>query len=262
LNAVTLAFVLSNGGCDTTQDIEDNVSDVRAFVANGGHVKASFGGADGTYVESKCTSASAWAQAIEGFVDATGITDLDFDIEQGPVMTSAVNQRRGQALLVAQQARGIRVSLTLPAGDPSSGLDATSLAVVRGCVDAGVKLSHVNLMTMDYGDSSAPVAPVAIRSLNAVHAQLLQNVPGLASADAWAMLGVTPMIGQNDDTEVFSLADARTLTSFVQANHVGLVAFWSIDRDQVCPHGADYNGCSTVNASSYEFSSIFEAVTK
>jgi chitinase len=262
LNAVTIAFVLSNGGCDTTQDIEDNKSDVDAFIANGGHVKASFGGADGTYVEAKCKTAQTWAQAIEGFVDSTGITDLDFDIEQAPVMTDAVNQMRGQALLLAQQARGIKVSLTIAAGDPSSGLDASNLSVVMGCVNAGVKLSHVNLMTMDYGDSNAPVAPVAISSLNAVHAQLMQNISGLSSSQAWALLGVTPMIGKNDDTEVFSLADALQVTSFVRSNHVGLVAFWSIDRDQVCPSGADYNSCSTVNTSSYQFTSIFEAVTK
>jgi hypothetical protein len=76
------------------------------------------------------------------------------------------------------------------------------------------------------------------------------------------MLGVTPMIGQNDDTEVFSLADAQQLAAFVQANHVGLLAFWSIDRDQVCPSGADYNSCSTVDTSNYQFNSIFAAVTK
>jgi chitinase len=261
LKAVTIAFVLSNGGCDTTTDVEDHQSDVNAFIANGGHVKASFGGADGTYVESKCTTAASWAKAIESFVDATGITDLDFDIEQSPVMTDAVNQMRGQALRLAQQARNIKVSLTIAAGDPSSGLDSSNLSVVMGCVNAGVQLSHVNLMTMDYGNSSAPVAPVAISSLNAVHGQLTQNISGLSSSAAWAMLGVTPMIGRNDDTEVFSLADAQQLTSFVRSNHVGLVAFWSIDRDQVCPSGADYNSCSTVNSSNFQFSSIFQAVT-
>ncbi len=80
LNEVTIAFVLSNGGCDTTQDIEQNMSDVQAFLAGGGHLKASFGGADGDYVESKCSDANSLATAIEGFVTATGITDLDFDI--------------------------------------------------------------------------------------------------------------------------------------------------------------------------------------
>ena len=90
----------------------------------------------------------------------------------------------------------------------------------------------------------------------------MKNISGLSSSAAWALLGVTPMIGRNDDTEVFSLADAKQLAAFVQTNHVGLVAFWSIDRDQVCPSGVDYNGCSTVDTASFQFSSIFEAVTK
>ena len=44
-------------------------------------------------------------------------------------------------------------------------------------------------------------------------------------------------------------------------NRLGLVSFWSIDRDQVCPSGADYNSCSTVDASDFEFSGILGAVT-
>ena len=51
----------------------------------------------------------------------------------------------------------------------------------------------------------------------------------------YANIGVTPMIGQNDDpAEVFTEADAHTLVSFAQQNHLGRLAFWSVDRDQAC----------------------------
>ncbi|HEX8791966.1 MAG TPA: glycosyl hydrolase family 18 protein [Polyangiaceae bacterium] len=263
LNEVTIAFVLSNGGCNTTQDIEQNASDVQAFIAAGGHVKASFGGADGTYVESQCASASDLATAIEGFVDATGITDLDFDIEQDPVLTDAVNKMRGQALAMVQQSRHVRVAFTLAANPPPGGLTSQGLSVVSNAVSAGVQVWHVNLMTMDYGDSYAgqPLAPVAEGSLTAANAQLVQAIPGLDTASAWRMLGVIPMIGKNDDTEVFSLQDATDLTAFAKQNGLGLVSFWSIDRDQVCPSGADYNSCSTVDTSNFQFDAIFRGVT-
>ncbi len=268
LKEVTIAFVLSNGGCNTTQDIEQNASDVKAFIAAGGHVKASFGGADGTYIDAKCTTAAAWATALEDFVDSTGITDLDFDIEQDPVLTDSVNQMRGQALKLAQDAKGIQVAFTLAANPHTSssegGLTSQGISVVSSAISAGVKVSHVNLMTMDYGDSFAgkPLAPVAIGSLTDANAQLLKAVPGLTKAQAWAMLGVIPMIGKNDDSEVFSLADAKTLAAFAETNALGLVSFWSIDRDQVCPKGGDFNSCSTVDTSNFAFNAILSATAE
>lgn len=262
LNEVTIAFVLSNGGCNTTQDIEQNMSDVSAFLAAGGHLKASFGGADGTYVESQCSSASAFASAIEDFVDATGITDLDFDIEQDAVLTDAVNAMRGQALAMAQTARGIKVAFTLAANpSPNGGLTSQGQSVVSHALEAGVTISHVNFMTMDYGDSygGQAMAPVVIGSLNDGHTQLMSLVSGIGSVDAWAMVGVIPMIGKNDDSEVFSLADAMTVTQFAITNRIGLVSFWSIDRDQP---GTDYNSASTVETADFAFDDIFEAVTQ
>lgn len=268
LNEVTLAFVLSGGGCAADQGIEQNLSDVQAFIAAGGHVKASFGGADGTYVESQCSTASAFAKALEDFVDATGIHDLDFDIEQDPVLTDAVNQLRGQGLAMAQASRHIQVAFTLAANPHSSGstggLTSQGLSVVTHAVQAGVTISHVNLMTMDYGDSfgGQPLAPVVIGSLTDGQAQLLSAVPGISDAQAWAMLGVIPMIGKNDDAEVFSLDDAKAVAAFAKQNKLGLVSFWSIDRDQVCPQGADYNTCSTVDPTNFAFHQALSVVTQ
>jgi chitinase len=262
IEEVTLAFVLSGGGCKADQGIEQNIADVKAFVAAGGHVKASFGGADGTYVESQCGTAAELATAIEGFVDATGITDLDFDIEQDPVLTDAVNAKRGAALKIVQDAKHIQVAFTLAANPHQQGggggLTSQGISVVKNAVDAGVKVSHVNLMTMDYGDSFAgsPLAPVAIGSLQDANAELMSIVPGLTAEGAWRMLGVIPMIGKNDDSEVFSLDDAKTLAAFAKQNHLGLVSFWSIDRDQVCPSGADYNTCSTVDSKNFAFDAL------
>jgi chitinase len=268
LKEVTIAFVLSGGGCKADQGVEQQLADVKAFVAAGGHVKASFGGADGTYVESQCSSAAALATALGDFVDATGITDLDFDIEQDPVLTDAVNAMRAQALKSVQDSHHIQVAFTLAANPHSSGspggLTSRGVSVVSHAVAAGVKVSHVNLMTMDYGDSfgGQPLAPVAIGSLTDANAQLVSIVPGLTAAEAWRMIGVIPMIGKNDDAEVFSLADAKTLTTFAKQKQLGLVSFWSIDRDRVCPSGGDFNSCSTVNTKNFEFTSSFMPVTQ
>jgi chitinase len=230
---------------------------VKAFEAAGGHVKASFGGADGDYVESKCSSASALATAITNFVDATGITDLDFDIEQGPMETDSVNAMRGAALATVQSTKGIKVAFTLPTNpSPGGGLTSEGKSIVSHAISAGVTVSHVNFMTMDFGDQfgGSSLAPVVIGALKDGEAQIMSLVPGISSAGAWAMVGATPMIGKNDDSEVFSLADANTLAQFAVANGVGLVAFWSIDRDQP---GSDYNYASTVESTDFAFNTIF-----
>jgi chitinase len=64
------------------------------------------------------------------------------------------------------------------------------------------------------------------------------------------------MIGKNDDAEIFSLDDAKNVAAFAGRNHVGLVSFWSIDRDQP---GTDYNVSSTVQSKPFEFNAIFQA---
>jgi chitinase len=264
---VTLAFVLSDGGCSPTQDIQQNQSDVDAYLAAGGKVKASFGGADGTYLENACGDAASLAQAMGAFVDQTGITDLDFDVEQDGAVTTAVNQRRAQAMKTLQDQKQVRVSFTLPAvpRDPQNnpgGLSSEYVAMLTAVVQAGVTISHVNLMTMDYGgyySDGKAMGDLAVSALTDCKTQLQTIYPGLGDAAAWAMLGATPMIGQNDvSTEVFQLADAQTLTAFAQQNHLGLVSFWAIQRDQ--PGSGDLGLYSDVDGATFDFHDIFKAV--
>jgi hypothetical protein len=261
-SAVTIAFVLSGGGCQVSTDIQNNLADVKAYEAAGGHVKASFGGADGTYLESACSSASALASALEGFVDATGITDLDFDIEQGSATSnSTINAMRASALKTVQSARGIKVAFTLPVNP--DGLDSLGLAVVKSALSAGVTISHVNVMTMDYG-SGTDVGSASLSSADATATQLRSAISGLSTAASYQMVGVTPMIGKNDDSEVFSLDNASTLAAYAKSKGIGLLAFWAIQRDEKCPSSGYGNGdrCSNLDTSTFQFSKIFAAVSK
>jgi chitinase len=74
------------------------------------------------------------------------------------------------------------------------------------------------------------------------------------------MVGVTPMIGQNDDpAEVFTEADAHTLVSFAQQNHLGRLAFWSVDRDQPCAGSASgLPQCTMISQQALDFTKIFD----
>jgi chitinase len=269
LSGVTLAFVLSNGGCAPTQDIQQHMSDVNAYRQSGGKLKASFGGADGTYLENACGDAGSLAQAIGSFVSQTGITDLDFDVEQGGAMTADVNARRAQALKMVQDQKGIKVAFTLAAfprdkWNTPGGVTAPSLEVIKAAVQAGVTISHVNLMTMDYGgyySNGKAMGDLAISALTDAKAQLQSVIPNLGDAAAWKMLGATPMIGQNDvSSEVFTLADAQNLAAFAKQKKLGLVAFWAINRDQ--PGSGSLGLYSGVNGGNFDFHKIFVTVTQ
>ncbi len=250
---VTLAFVLSGGGCSTDDAVTAHIADIQAFAAMGGQVKASFGGALGTYIEAGCGDPDSLAAAIGDFVDKTGINDLDFDIEQNAAY--ALSTLRGQALKKVQNTKGTRISFTLPAGP--NGLVAGGLQVVQGALDAGVQISHVNLMTMNYGQFQGnPLGPIAIQSVEGTKAQLQSMIAGLSDAQAYAMLGATPMIGMNDTGEMFSLDDATLLAKYARDKQLGLVSFWAISRDRVCATGKD--SCSTINGGAYDFHNILK----
>ena len=140
-------------------------------------------------------------------------------------------------------------------GDGQGGLTEQGLGLLRAMLAKGVTLSHVNLMVMDFGSdwASKKMGAVAISSVTDAERQLKAVVPGLSDAQAWAMLGATPMIGKNDDAEIFTLDDASSLAAFARDRKLGLIAFWAINRDQVC---GDFNGCSTVNAAKFDFHRI------
>jgi chitinase len=75
----------------------------------------------------------------------------------------------------------------------------------------------------------------------------LASLYGISTAQAYAMMGPTPIAGQNDDNEVFSTANASTLESFAATNGVGELPFWEVD-------GYD-------KPAGYAYSKIFNAIT-
>jgi len=272
LRAATLAFVTASGGtCATTRAIQNHTSDLAGFRAASGLLKASFGGALGTYIENGCTTTSSLTAAIAAFVDDTGITDLDFDVEQSVATTSTVNSRRAAALAAVQKSKGIKVSFTLQANPASTsgtggGMTSGAVSVVKAALDAGVVISHVNLMTMDYGtsiSSGRKMGEMAISAVNACHKQLRALLPSASDADLYAMIGATPMIGQNDvPSEVFSLDDARTLIAFAKEKRLGLVSFWAIQRDAPCDGAVDLVLCSNAQTANYQFNSVFKTAAE
>ena len=109
--------------------------------------------------------------------------------------------------------------------------------MLENALERGVRIDLVNIMTMDYGDGAAPnpqnyMGEYTIQAAQGLYSQLQVLFPEKTSAECWAMIGVTPMIGQNDvQSEVFNLEDAQQVAAFAAAQGMGLVSMWSANRD-------------------------------
>ena len=115
---------------------------------------------------------------------------------------------------------------------------------------------------MDYGSGAGDLGTVSIGSADATAHQLTQMISGLALSDAYAMVGATPMIGKNDDGNVFSLDNATALATWAKQQKLGLLAFWAIQRDETCAGAVDLDQCSGANTTTFQFANIFEAAAQ
>lgn len=263
LKSFTMAFITASGCKAMWFNAYDPRSawardQVDAIRAGGGDVKISFGGASGIELAQACSTVDSLYAEYAAVVDAYNLTYADFDIEGAATADPASVSLRSQALARLQQTHpNLRISLTLPA--LPEGLTADGLNVVRSARDAGVNLDVVNVMAMDYY-RDMDYGDAAVQAAQSTFAQLKSLYPGRSDAQVWAMVGVTPMLGQNDDGRIYDQADARQLVSFAQQNHPGLLAFWEMTRDRNACTGALYQ-CTNIPQSPYEFSKIFAAYT-
>jgi len=266
-----LAFIVSGGGCTPewggTTAIGDNPVAVQigALRAIGGDVRISFGGEAGDELALTCATAAQLEAAYQQVISVYDVHEVDFDIEGAALANTAANTLRDQALAALQQQDNLQISFTVPV--IPSGLDSGTVAMLAGAVQAGVRISAVDIMTMDYGDGAAPdpggmMGSYAIDAATAADAQVA-SVLGISDDAAWSRIAVTPIIGVNDITdEVFTLANARQLEAFAASKHLAWLSMWSAARDTGCSGGAQMAAqpmCSSIAQSPGAFATALGA---
>jgi hypothetical protein len=260
------SYEINGGSFDMA--LRQQVASVRSL---GGDVMASFGGAAGQELAQVITSVPQLTAAYQTVVTDYNLTHLDFDIEGAAEADDASIDRRSQALAALEQTAAaaghpLQIWYTLPA--LPTGLTADGLYVLQSAMKYGVQLAGVNLMTMDYGESAAPnpsgqMGEYAIQAADSLFGQL-GTLYGTSktSAQLWAMIGITPMIGLNDDTnEVFDEAAAEQVTAFAQQHGMGRISMWSLNRDtQGTTQTYTSDQSSSITQNAFDFSKIFEAI--
>jgi hypothetical protein len=264
LKSFTLAFI-TGAGCKASWFsaydpraawAKDQIDTIRS---RGGDVKISLGGATGSELAQSCPTAAATAAEYQAVIDAYNLKYLDIDIEGGAVADPVSVARRSAALVLLQKARpNVKISLTLPV--LPEGLDANGFAVLKSARDAGVSLDMVNVMAMDYNRPTGDYGDFAMQAAQSTFNQIKSLWPAKTNAQAWLMVGVTPMLGKNDDGGTFTLTDASQLVAYAKTKHIGMLSFWEMTRDRNACTGS-LSKCTNVAQTAYQFSKIFAGYT-
>ena len=267
LDSATLAFAITRGTCAFDANITGRLADARSYVAAGGRLIVSLGGADGTYAEISCTTDDSLFNLIDKLIVDTGTRRLDFDVE-GTQLSNTTGTARRARVLARLQAKypDMYLSFTLPGW--LNGLNTDAVNLLKTTVSAGVKIDVINIMSMDYGATNLRtmvVPPTMTQAvMNGVKAsatQIESVYPAKSQAQIYAMMGITPMIGINDDGTVFTLADAQAIADFAKSNGIGFLSYWSFQRDvaQASSGIGPLNLYSGVAQSNYQFFNIFKS---
>ena len=258
-----LAFITAGSTCTpewggvtsiTDPSISSDIANLRAA---GGDVRVSFGGEAGTELAESCTSASALAAAYQSVIKQYSLSEIDFDVEGAAIADTASINLRNQAIAILEgEDPGLQVSYTLPV--LPSGLTDQGVAVLSNAAADGANIAAVNVMAMDYGSSfSGDMATLAENAATATMQQVQSVWTNLSTAEAYAKIAVTPMIGVNDvSSETFTVADASALASWAQSKGLAWLSMWSATRDSECSGGAQSYAsatCSSVEQSAGAF---------
>ncbi|KAJ3270596.1 hypothetical protein HDV01_007692 [Terramyces sp. JEL0728] len=226
---------------------------------NGGDVIISFGGASGTELAHVTTNVATLQSQYQSVLTLYKANYIDFDIEGSAGDDTAAIDRRHKALAALKAANpGLIISVTLPV--LPSGLVSQGINILKNAVANKLQYDVINIMTMDYGSG---VAPDGANSMGTYSIQAAQNTykQGQQCGMTNFKVGLTPMIGNNDVAgEVFTLANAQQVLTFAQTTSwVGLLAFWSINRD-TSKGGALY-ASSGITQNDFDFAKIFNKVS-
>lgn len=253
LKAGTYGFLIANAsGKPDHSEIVSYADDFKTFIAGGGALTISFGGANGTMLE-KVMTADAIVTEIKYLVSTYGASGFDWDIEGSNAADSAlIAKAAAVCATLRKDLPALRLSITIAAD--ASGISST---IPKAFKKAGVTPDFVNIMTMDYYTGTNGSAP-AISAAKAACATL-KTVFGFSSdAEAYAHLSICPMIGTNDDKTVFSPTHMKEVLDFVNANGLYGITYWAANRDTAKPSSVTYEDINNYSGfDSLAFADVF-----
>ncbi|MFG3281915.1 chitinase [Streptomyces sp. NPDC048111] len=258
----TLAFVLSDGGCNPKWDGSraltggSDESAIKSIRAAGGDVVVSVGGWSGNKLGEKCSSASALAGAYQKVINAYHLKALDIDIEDTEFSNATVRQRVVSALkIVKTNNPGIVTYVTM--GTTPNGPDSNGKDLIKKGAAAGLANDGWTIMPFDFEGRSGSMGSATVSALEGLKADV-KSAYGYSDDAAYRHIGVSSMNGKTDESdETVTTGDFQTMLGYAKQHHIARFTFWAVNRDRQCASGGDAgSSCSGVNQSPYAFTKI------
>ncbi|OLB78754.1 MAG: chitinase [Actinobacteria bacterium 13_2_20CM_2_71_6] len=256
----TMAFMLSNGGCDPQWDgnrplgggiDQSTINNIRGA---GGDVVISSGGATGNWLEQSCGSAGALAGAYQKVVNAYGLKALDIDIEGSVYANGTLQQRTIDALKTVRASNpGITIYVTFPSG--TNGPDSS---MINRAAQSGLTVDGWTIMPFDFGAAGQNMGNLTIQATEGLK-NTVRNAYGYSDDQAYRHSGISTMNGITDENETVTQNDFRTILGYAQQHHLARLTFWSADRDRPCTGGASPDSCSGLAQNAWDYTRIFAA---
>ncbi|MDB5868275.1 MAG: hypothetical protein JWP96_607 [Polaromonas sp.] len=267
MNSAILSFAITRGSCVLDTGFQEKLPDARNYVAAGGKLLLSWGGSAGVYAEVACKDDNQLFSMMDKVINDSGSRRFDFDIEGHQLLDTDATARRARVLARLQaKYSDLYISFSLPGW--LRGISPTSMDLLKTTVAAGVRIDMVNVMAQSFGLENlrtmvvpSTMGQATIMTFQSTVSQLAAIFPNKTQNQLHAMMGMTPMIGKNDDGSVFTLDDAQTIANFAKQNGVGMISYWAYQRDraQANSGATDINAFTGVAQSSFQYHSIFKS---
>ncbi|MFI9817315.1 chitinase [Saccharothrix variisporea] len=258
----TLAFVLSDGGCNPAWDGSRSLTGsdatlIRTIRAAGGDVIPSFGGWSGRKLGQYCSSASALAGAYQKVINAYQLKAIDIDIEAAEFENATTQDRvLGALKIVKQNNPGVRTVITMPTD--RSGPNSWGKRLITRAKELGAPIDVWSVMPFNFGGPSDLVA--ATKSSVDGLKNHVKATFGLTDDAAYRRSGLSSMNGVTDTGETVTTAQFRSMRDWAASKHLARFTFWATNRDRGnC--GGSTSDCSGTNQGTWDFTRVVAGYT-
>src|SRR5579872_1515468 len=217
----TLAFVVSDGGCQPVWDNGDPLTGapeeaaIRGIRSAGGEAAVAIGGMGGTKLGLTCSSPEALAGVYQQVISAYRLPAIDVDIEDSEIGSAAARQRIiGALAIVRQRDPGLMISVTIAAD--SNGPESGGQALITEAAAAGLRIDAWTVMPFDFAGPGTDMARASTQAAEGLKNDLMSAYHESAPA-AYRTMGISSMNGVTDTGELVSVADFQVMLRYVLA---------------------------------------------